>query len=46
MSRRSTRALNQPGKTIVVIGMRQLLTKGGVLERLGGMGVKIEAPAE
>jgi uncharacterized protein YbaP (TraB family) len=39
-------ALNQKGKTVVVIGMRPLLKKGGVLEKLGAMGVKIEAPAE
>jgi hypothetical protein len=39
-------ALNRPGKTIAVIGMRPLLKRGGVLERLGAMHVAIEAPAE
>jgi hypothetical protein len=37
-------ALNKPGKTIAVVNIGNLLRKGGVLERLGGMGVKIEAP--
>ena len=39
-------ALNQPGKTIVVIGMGPLLRKGGVLERLQGRHFAIEGPAE
>jgi uncharacterized protein YbaP (TraB family) len=39
-------ALNQPGKTIVVIGMGPLLRRGGVLERLQAMHVAIESPAE
>ncbi|HEY0267316.1 MAG TPA: TraB/GumN family protein [Rhizomicrobium sp.] len=39
-------ALNRPGKTIVVVGMRPLLKRGGVLERLQAMHVAIEAPAE
>jgi len=39
-------ALNQPGKTIVVIGMGQLLRKGGVLERLQALHVTMEAPVE
>ncbi len=38
-------ALNQPGKTIAVVGMRQLLKRGGVLERLQAMHVTIEGPA-
>ena len=39
-------ALNQPGKTIVVIGIGPLLRKGGVLERLQGLHVTIEGPAD
>ena len=39
-------ALNQPGKTIVVIGMGPLLRKGGVLERLQARHIAIEGPAE
>jgi hypothetical protein len=39
-------ALNQPGKTIVVIGMGPLLRRGGVLERLQALHVAIESPAE
>jgi len=39
-------ALNQPGKTIVVIGIGPLLRKGGVLERLQGLHIAIEGPAE
>lgn len=39
-------ALNQPGKTIVVIGMGQLLRKGGVLDQLESRHVAIESPAE
>jgi uncharacterized protein YbaP (TraB family) len=39
-------ALNQPGKTIVVIGMGPLLRKGGVLERLNAEHIAIEGPAE
>jgi hypothetical protein len=39
-------ALNQPGKTIVVISMGPLLRKGGVLERLQGQHIAIEGPAE
>lgn len=39
-------ALNQPGKTIVVIGMDPLLRKGGVLERLQGLHIAIEGPVE
>jgi uncharacterized protein YbaP (TraB family) len=39
-------ALNQPGKTIVVIGMGPLLRKGGVLERLQAQHIAIEGPAE
>ena len=39
-------ALNQPGKTIVVINMGPLLRKGGVLERLEAKHIQIEAPAE
>jgi len=39
-------ALNQPGKTIVVIGMGSLLRKDGVLERLQAQHIAIEGPAE
>ncbi len=39
-------ALNQPGKTVVVIGMGPLLRRGGVLERLQALHVTIESPAE
>ena len=39
-------ALNQPGKSIVVIGMGPLLRRGGVLERLEALHVTIERPAE
>ena len=39
-------ALNQPGKTIVVIGMGPLLRKGGVLDRLQALHMTIEGPAE
>jgi hypothetical protein len=39
-------ALNQPGKTIVVIGMGPLLRRGGVLERLQALHVTLEAPVE
>ncbi len=39
-------ALNQPGKTIVVIHMGPLLRKNGVLERLQARGIAIEGPAE
>jgi uncharacterized protein YbaP (TraB family) len=39
-------ALNQPGKTVVVIGVGPLLRKGGVLEQLKARGVAIEGPAE
>ena len=39
-------ALNQPGKTIVVINMGPLLRKNGVLERLTARHITIEAPAE
>ena len=39
-------ALNQPGKTIVVIHMGPLLRKGGVLERLQALGIDMEHPAE
>jgi hypothetical protein len=39
-------ALNQPGKTIAVIGMGPLLRRGGVLERLQALHVAIESPAE
>jgi uncharacterized protein YbaP (TraB family) len=39
-------ALNQPGKTIVVIGMGPLLRKDGVLERLQGQHIAIEGPVE
>ena len=39
-------ALNQPGKTIVVIGMGPLLRKGGVLERLQARHIALEGPAE
>jgi hypothetical protein len=39
-------ALNQPGKTIAVIGMGPLLRRGGVLERLQALHVTIESPAE
>ena len=39
-------ALNQPGKTIVVIQMGPLLKKAGVLERLQALGIDMEHPAE
>jgi hypothetical protein len=39
-------ALNQPGKTIVVINMGPLLRKNGVLERLTAKHIAVEAPAE
>ena len=39
-------ALNQPGKTIVLVGVGPLLRKDGVLARLKAQGVVIEAPAE
>ena len=39
-------ALNQPGKTIVVLGLGLLLRKGGVLEQLKARHITIEAPAE
>ena len=39
-------ALNQPGKTIVVIHMGPLLRKNGVLERLQALGIEMEHPAE
>jgi uncharacterized protein YbaP (TraB family) len=39
-------ALNQPGKTIVVIGMGTLLRQGGVLERLQARHIAIEGPVE
>jgi hypothetical protein len=39
-------ALNQPGKTIVAIGLGPLLRRGGVLDRLKTMHVAIEGPAE
>jgi hypothetical protein len=39
-------ALNQPGKTIVVVNMGPLLRRGGVLERLQALPVAIESPAE
>ena len=39
-------ALNQSGKTIVVIGIGPLLRKGGVLERLQGLHLVLEGPAE
>ena len=39
-------ALNQPGKTIVVINMGPLLRRNGVLERLTARHITIEAPAE
>jgi len=39
-------ALNQPGKTIVVIAMGPLLRKGGVLERVEGLHATIERPVE
>jgi uncharacterized protein YbaP (TraB family) len=39
-------ALNQPGKTIVVISMGPLLRKDGVLERLQAKHIAIEGPAE
>ena len=39
-------ALNQPGKTIVVIHMGPLLRKTGVLERLQALGIDMEHPAE
>jgi uncharacterized protein YbaP (TraB family) len=39
-------ALNQPGKTIAVVGMGPLLRKGGVLEQLKARHVAIEAPVE
>jgi uncharacterized protein YbaP (TraB family) len=39
-------ALNQPGKSIVVIGVGPLLRRGGVLERLEASHVTIERPAE
>jgi uncharacterized protein YbaP (TraB family) len=38
-------ALNQPGKTIVVIGLGLLLRKGGVLEQLEARHIAIEGPA-
>jgi uncharacterized protein YbaP (TraB family) len=37
-------ALNQPGKTIVVIGLGLLLRKGGVLEQLQARHMAIEGP--
>jgi len=39
-------ALDQPGKTIVMIYMGPLLRKNGVLERLQARGIAIEGPAE
>jgi hypothetical protein len=39
-------ALNQKGKTIAVLDMRELLRKGGVLERLQAKGLTIEGPPE
>jgi uncharacterized protein YbaP (TraB family) len=39
-------ALNQPGKTVVVIGIGPLLRKGGVLEQLEARHIAIEGPAE
>jgi uncharacterized protein YbaP (TraB family) len=39
-------ALNQSGKTIVVIGIGPLLRRGGVLERLQGLHIAMEGPAE
>ncbi len=39
-------ALNEPGKTIVVIGIGPLLRKGGVLEQLQARHITIEGPAE
>ena len=39
-------ALNQPGKTIVVIDMGTLLRTNGVLARLAAKKIAIEGPAE
>jgi uncharacterized protein YbaP (TraB family) len=39
-------ALNQQGKTIALIGMGDLLRKGGVLEQLEARHLTIEGPAE
>jgi uncharacterized protein YbaP (TraB family) len=39
-------ALNQPGKTVMVIGIGPLLRKNGVLERLAAKNVVIEGPAD
>ena len=39
-------ALNQPGKTVMVIGIGPLLRKNGVLERLAAKNVVIESPAD
>ncbi|HJT43283.1 MAG TPA: TraB/GumN family protein [Rhizomicrobium sp.] len=40
------KALDIPGKTIVVIHMGPLLRKNGVLERLQARGIAVEGPAE
>lgn len=40
------KALDQKGKTIALIGMRDLLRKGGLLEQLQARGLTIEGPPE
>ena len=39
-------ALNQKGKTVALLGMGDLLRKGGVLEQLQARGLTIEGPPE
>lgn len=37
--------LERPGKAVAVVRLRQLLARGGVIERLESMGLEVEGPA-
>ncbi len=37
-------AMGKPGKTVAVVELRQLLARGGVLDRLRARGLRIETP--
>ena len=37
--------LQRPGKAVAMVRLRQLIAKGGVIERLEAMGLEVEGPA-
>ena len=37
--------LGRPGKAVAMVRLRQLIARGGVIERLEAMGLEVEGPA-